>query len=68
MAIGQRSWCDFVVYTQKGISIQHISVHYDYWKNELLPKLTAFYDNYITPEIVSPVHHLSMPIRNLAKQ
>ena len=31
----------------------------------LLPKLSEFYDNCLAPEIVSPVHALGLPIRNL---
>ena len=66
MAIGGRPWCDFVVYTPKGINVQRIEFDKNYWENSLLPKLTAFYDNCLAPEIVSPVHALGLPIRNLA--
>ena len=55
MAIGNRSWCDFVVYTKKGISIQRICFDEQFWHNKLLPKLSSFYDNCVTPEIVSPL-------------
>ena len=65
MAIGCRQWCDFVVFTTKGISIQRISFDSDYWENNLLPKLVEFYDNCLGPEIVSPVHVLGIPIRHL---
>ena len=65
MAIGCRQWCDFVVFTTKGISVQRIAFDNKYWTNDLLPSLTAFYDNCLGPEIVSPVHVLGIPIRNL---
>lgn len=65
LAIGDRPWCDFVVYTTKGISIQRIKFDRNHWENTLLPKLTEFYDNCLAPEIVSPVHALGLPIRNL---
>ena len=65
MAIGERPWCDFVVYTPKGINIQRIHFDKNYWESNLLPKLVAFYDNCLAPEIVSPVHALGLPIRNL---
>jgi hypothetical protein len=65
MAIGNRPWCDFVLYTTKGVDIQRVPFHEGYWTATLLPKLTTFYDNCVAPEIVSPVHVLGMPIRNL---
>jgi len=65
MAVGDRPWCDFVVYTTKGISVQRIEFDKDYWEKTLLPKLIEFYDNILGPEIVSPVHVIGLPIRNL---
>lgn len=68
LAIGGRPWCDFVVYTTKGISVQRIKFDNHYWENILLPKLTEFYDNCLAPEIVSPIHAVGLPIRNLKKK
>jgi len=65
MAIGRRSWCDFVVYTTKGVSIERIAFDASFWNNQLLPKLTEFYDNCMAPEIISPVHMLGMPLCDL---
>lgn len=65
MAVGIRPWCDFVVFTTKGISVQRIPFDNDYWDNELLPKLIDFYENCLAPEIVSPIHVLGMPVRDL---
>ena len=62
MALGERPWCDFTV---KGISVQCIPFNTNFWTDKLLPKLDSFYDNCIAPEIVSPVHSLGLPIRNL---
>ena len=67
MAVGQRPWCDFVVYTTKQISVQRIGFDESFWKDALLPKLSAFYDNCVCPEIVSPVHALGLPVRDLSK-
>ena len=39
MAIGGREWCDFVVYTTKGIHIEIIHFDNQYWEKILLPKL-----------------------------
>ena len=51
MAIGGRNWCDFVVYTSKGIRIKF---NKQFLENELLPKLCSFYDLCLGPEIVCP--------------
>ncbi len=67
MEIGKRQWCDFVTYTQKGVSVQRITFNERFWIDKLLPKLERFYDNCLLPELVSPVHALSLPIRDLSK-
>ena len=67
MAIGERPWCDFVVFTKKGISIERVLFDEEYWKDTLLPKLEAFFDNCLGPEIVSPMHALGLPMHNLSK-
>ena len=67
MAVGKRPWCDFVIYTTRGVSVQRIPFDQDYWDNKLLPKLTTFYKCCVAPEIVSPIHVLGMPMRNLSK-
>jgi len=66
MAIGERPWCDFVVYTTKGLSVHRVLFDIDYWENILLPKLVSFYDNCIAPEIVSPIHTPGLPLRDLS--
>lgn len=67
MAIGCRPWCDFVIFTGEGISIQRIHFDERFWKDKLLPQLIHFYDNCVAPEIVSPVHALGIPLRDLSK-
>ncbi len=67
MAITGRNWCDFVVFTLKGLSIQRIAFDQEFWQTELLPKLTDFFDNCLAPEVVSPVHVLGLPVRDLRK-
>lgn len=64
MAIGERPWCDFVIYTQKGINVQRISFNQDYWK-ENLTKLVSFYDTCIAPEIVCPRSYVGLPVRKI---
>ena len=53
MAVGERPWCDFVIYTTQGLSVLFDS---DFWENTLLPKLVSFYDNCVAPEIVPFIH------------
>ena len=60
MAITKRKWCDFVIYTTKGIQFDE-----DFWNNTLLPKLTNFYDNCLCPSIVSPIYLLGMKVHDL---
>ena len=67
MAVTGRTWCDFVIYTEKGLSVERIPFDRDFWQFDLLPKLTDFYDNCLAPEIVSPVHVIGMPVRDLRK-
>ena len=67
MAITKRPWCDFVIYTEKGLSIERIDFDSTFWEKALLPKLIDFYDNCLAPEIVSPVHVLGLPVRDLCK-
>ena len=65
MAITQRKWCDSVVYTPKGPSVERIYFNQQFWDTELLPKLTEFYDNCVGPEIVSPLYPIGLPVRDL---
>ena len=65
MDITKRTWCDFIVYTEKGISIERIKFDLEFWRDKLLPKLVNFYDNCLAPEIVCPIHVLGLPVRNL---
>ena len=65
LAITQRKWCDFVVYTNKGVSVERISFDSDLWENKLLPKLTQFYDYCLCPAIISPVHLLGKKMHDL---
>ena len=66
MAIGERLWCDFVIFTKKGISVERVIFDDEYWKNTLLPKLEAFFDNCLGPEIVNPMHALGLPMHGLS--
>ena len=66
LAITERKWCDFVVFTNKGISVERIKFDPDHWQ-KLLSKLTEFYDNCFCPAIVYPVHLVGIKMLNLSK-
>ena len=66
MAITGRKWCNFIIYTEKGINIEHIDFDQDFWDKDLLPKLVEFFDNYFAPESSCPVHVLGMNVQNLS--
>ena len=66
MAVGECKWYDFVVYTQKGFSIQRIPLNKSFWENAFT-KLKLFYDNCVVPEIVSPMHAVGLPVRDMSK-
>ena len=65
LAITERRFCDFVVYTTKDLFIQRILFDEHFWAHELLPNLIDFYDNCFAPAIVSPVHILGMKLHDL---
>ena len=67
MAIGNRPWCDFVVYTSKGLNVERVCFDDFFLNSMLLPKLSSFFDNCVAPEIVSPLHALGLPMRDLSK-
>ena len=67
MAIGERAWCDVVIYTEE-MSVERIRFNKDFWEQELLPKLIHFWECWVAPEIVAPLHHLGQNIRDLRKE
>ena len=51
-----------MIYTTKGIAINHVHFNEKFWTSQLLPCLIEFYNKCIAPEIVSPIHELGLPI------
>ena len=49
------SWCDFCVFTLKGIEVERIYLDVD-WCNIHITELESYFDAYMLPEIVSPTH------------
>ncbi len=61
MGVTKRQWCDFIVFTTKGISIERIEFDDEFWQDLVL----CLTDNCLAPEIVSPIHVLGLKVRNL---
>ena len=62
MAITGRPWCDFVVWTPKGLSVERISFDVEFWST-VKPKLVDFHRSAILPELALPRHPSGQPIR-----
>jgi hypothetical protein len=46
-------WCDFCVYTLKGVAVERLYLDTD-WCNIFLPELEGYFDAYMFPEIIDP--------------
>lgn len=42
MVLGERPWCDFVIYTTQGLRIHRVLFDSDYWEESLLYKLVSY--------------------------
>ena len=49
LGITKAKWCDFVVYTDKELSIERLTLNEIHW-TELKQRLTHFYFEYFLPE------------------
>ena len=50
LALTTQSWCDFVLYTNKGIVIDRVRYNEQYWF-KLRDKLLNFYFNFLLEEL-----------------
>ena len=53
LGITRRPWCDFVVWTPKGMSVERIHFDRIFWE-EMKPKLVRFHREAILPELALP--------------
>lgn len=60
----QKNYCQFAVWTPKGIKIEKIERDEELWKNMMVEKLKYFYLNCILPELADSRFLRSMPMRN----
>ena len=68
MAIGRKQWCDFIIYTEKGLSVERIPFSEEFWVGEALPKLVEFFECCVGPEIVDPISKYGKPMRDLREK
>ena len=64
MAITGRPWCDFVVWTPKGMSVERILFDNDFW-DSVKPKLLKFHCKAILPELALQRYTSGQAIREL---
>ena len=62
LGITGRKWCDFTVWTPKGIAIERISFEQAFW-DTMRTKLEAFFDNALLPELAAPEIPNGRPVR-----
>lgn len=60
----EKMYCQFAVWTPKGIKIEKIERDENLWKNIMVEKLKYFYLNCILPELADSRFLRSMPMRN----
>lgn len=53
LGVTGKKWCDFTVWTPKGLSTQRIKFDQDFWES-MIKKLEAFFDTAILPELAAP--------------
>ena len=49
------SWCDFCVFTLKGMEVERIWPDMEWW-TKCVTELDSYYDAYMLPEILCPIH------------
>lgn len=49
------SWCDFCVYTTKGVLVERIFTDYD-WIDKYVPILKEYFNDQVLPELLYPMY------------
>lgn len=62
--IARRDFSLFVIWTEKGMSVETISRDDYFWEAEMFPRLERFYKNCLLPELVDPCRSRNQPIRD----
>lgn len=66
LGITGRNWCDFTVWTPKGLSTERIAFDKPFWES-MIQKLEKFFDTALLPELAAPQHPNGRPIREPQK-
>ena len=56
MALAGATWCDFVIYTKKGVSVQRIRFDEKFWESKAR-LLSSFFVQYFLPKFVELKEH-----------
>ena len=64
LAITKLPWCDFLIWTPYGTSLQRIERDENLWK-VMYSKLKSFYHEYLLPELADPVFYSGQSIQCL---
>jgi len=67
LAITEKQFCDFIVYTEKDFFIERFTLDKDLWENVMLPKLTWFYEECLLPELLDSRIQRGMKVRTPEK-
>ena len=51
MKILDLDWCDFVIWTKKGLNVQRIVFDKAFWQDKMLFKLKFFYSSFFAAEM-----------------
>ena len=62
LGVTGKQWCDFTVWTPKGISTERIQFDQAFWES-MIQKLERFFDTAVLPELASPQLPNGRPIR-----
>lgn len=62
LGITGKKWCDFVVWTPKGLNTERIVFDQKLW-GTMKTKLESFFDSALLPELAAPQHPNGRPIR-----
>ncbi|XP_070189196.1 uncharacterized protein [Littorina saxatilis] len=58
MALSETNFCDFVVWTKKGLHVERVLFDADFWQDSVV-KMTEFFSAVVLPELVA--HFFSQP-------
>lgn len=62
--VTKRRYCQFTLWTPKGLKVERIERDDEFWNVNMKDKLERFYMDCLLPELVDPRHIRSMSIRN----